>query len=173
VTEFLKKRWVLGAALGASIIAYLSAGWFPDPLAFGPMAPMTIIFALYPIAAEGGWLAFIAVFIPLYFAICTVLSLALLVQYERSWEVSVTLFTMLALGNTLYFLIAWQHGIKWQGSAYTWTMLGLNIVVAAVCAFLFWRAKQNPRKPWQLFAAHSSFLFWLSWISFPYLGELI
>ena len=116
---------------------------------------------------------FAALYVPVYFVICVALSSALLAKYKYAWDISLGIFMTLILGNAIYFLADWQHGIRQQGSAYTWAMLCLNILVASVVALLLWRAKRDPGDPSRLLVAHGSVLFWLSWISAPWLGELI
>ena len=168
-----KVRHVLFIVVAAALVAYLSAGKFPDPLAYGPLGPIFLIFVIYPVAESGGWLMHTASFFLLYIAVCLFLSTALLKKHRWAWDASAATFIVLVLGNAWYFSSAWELGNRWQGSTYLWLVFGLNVLVAAVAALFLYRSRLRPHRPNLLLGAHAANLFWLSWIAFPWLGELI
>lgn len=173
VRNYPGKRYVLLVALAATTVAYVSSGEFPGLLAYGPLAPIITLLCVYQFTSGGGWLMSVAMFFPLYFAICSILSIALLLDLQHAWHVSAAIFVMLLLGNTYYFTGAWEAGIQVQGVGYSWLMLGLNVLIAAVAALLLFLSRRSPHRPQLLLSAHASNLLWLSWVAFPWLGELI
>jgi len=173
VKDYPRKRYVLLVVLAATIVAYVSSGEFPGLIAYGPLAPIFILLCVDQFTSDGGWLMSVAMFFPLYFAICSILSIALLRKLQSAWHISAAIFVVLVLGNTYYFAGAWEVGIKVQGLAYSWLMLGLNALIAGIAAFLLYLSRHSPHQPLLLLSAHASNLLWLSWIAFPWLGELI
>lgn len=168
---FPQKWLVLGGALLVTIVAYLAVGMAPGILAPAPLLPTLLFLAMYPIAGEGGPLTFILFFVPIFFAICLVLSAGLLFKIRRAWEVSAALYSVTAVANIVYFIVAWSHGMDWQGLPYTLYVLGLNIGFAILTAYLLLKSRRQPTEPNLFLKAHVSILLWVGWVSFPWLGE--
>lgn len=168
---FHKISFVLSAATVASLTAYLSVVGMPGWLAYGPLVPVFLFFWVAAIVSYEGWLIAAAIFLPAYFLIVTFLSLGLLFEFRYRWHASAALFTLLVVGNCAYFWLIWGDAISSQGAAYTAIVLLINIVVGSIAGTLLMRAKRDLSNTWYLFVAHAAILLWLSWASFPWLGE--
>jgi len=169
--EFHKKRYVLSTAILASIVAYLSVVGMPGWLAYGPLVPVFAFFGAAAAAPLSGWLIVAALFLPAYFVFSTILSLGLLFEYKHTWRVSATMFAILTFGNCAYFAFMSENAMNSQGPAYTGVVLLANVAAGGVTGLLLARSKRNHSNPWRLLATHASVLLWLSWASFPWLGE--
>jgi len=169
--EFHKIRYVLSTAIVAAIIAYLSVVEMPGWLAYGPLVPVFAFLGIAGAAPLGGWLVAAALFLPAYFLFSTILSLGLLLEYEHTWRVSAAMFVILTLGNCAYFAFIWGDAMNSQGPAYTGVVLLANVVAGIVTGLLLARSRRDQTNPWRSLAAHASVLVWLSWASFPWLGE--
>lgn len=167
-----KIGYVLGIATLAPIVAYLSIAG-PALLAFGPLVPVIVFFGMFEIVPDVEWAAAAALFFCVYFALAIVLSLGLFLEYMHSWRVLATMFAVLTLGNFAYFVIRWNAAMGTQGLAYTGLLLLANIAAASVVGSLLVRSKRDQSRPLSLVSTHASIIFWLSWASFPWLGEYL
>jgi len=85
---------------------------------------------------------------------------------------SVILFWVLVGFSFLYFIVAWNDGVVWQGYAHVLVVIALNLLYG----YFLWRLLANSRAQpsfrhnllfhWALFA-------WLAWLAFPLLGEFL
>lgn len=79
---------------------------------------------------------------------------------------------ILGILSIVWFILSWDYGTHYQGFSHTLTVLILNCVVYLSSLFLLIWGKDRPSFPvaftgqWLLFA-------WLTWVAFPWLGELI
>lgn len=65
-----------------------------------------------------------------------------------------------------------ESGVRFQGREHTMTVVGLNVALIATIWVLFVVALRRPGRG-AVLALHWTFVFWLVWQAFPWLGELI
>lgn len=173
VSDIRKIGYVLGIAVFAAIVALLSLEGTPGWLSYGPLIPVFIFFALTGFVPDVGPPIFGAVFLTVYFLFASVLSLGLLLKHKYAWRVSATIFAILVLGNLVFFIYAWEFAMGTQGLAYTGLLVFVNLASASVAGLLLIRSKLDETKPKLLIASHALIVLWLSWASFPWLGEYL
>lgn len=86
---------------------------------------------------------------------------------RRAW----VLLGLLVLGSGAWFVASWPYGIRYQGTRFTLSVLGLNLVAALLTSAVGLANRSSPR--WaSSFAFHTALFGWLAWLSFPWLGEM-
>jgi len=81
-------------------------------------------------------------------------------------------FLITSLLSGFYLITRWEYGLEYQGIDHTIAMYGYNLLfwLALIFAYVW-----NRKKPtfFSSFLFHLIFFSWLSWVAFPWLGELI
>ena len=89
---------------------------------------------------------------------------------RRPVATAVTLVSAVT-ASAVWYTIAWEYGMRWQGARYLVTTVAVNVVVVIVVALATWLAVRAPSFR-RTFAANLILGWWLSWYPFPWLGEL-
>jgi hypothetical protein len=76
--------------------------------------------------------------------------------------------TILSLVATAY---GFRYGLQYEGAAYAWTVLAINIMTPLLLSCLLWINRRTPRYA-VCFAYHWLLCAWIGSYAFAYLGEL-
>src|SRR4030095_3869249 len=98
-------------------------------------------------------------------------SVPLLLGRSWTWRFLAFFFALLLFGNVVFFVFTWNQGVEFQGAAYTWIVLSLHVlcaVLAGAALFVAWRRATHA----SLVSVHIALFCWLSWVAFPWLGEM-
>ena len=154
-----KVLWVFG---GAAVLVALSSSLFWARV-MSPIAPMPMHQVLLAWTTGFGSLVVVPA---IYLG-----TLLWLWNSKRFRLVVLALSLALAVLSALYFVSAWDYGVRYQGVEHTRIVAAENAVGLAVAlslAFIGFRARAAKAQ----LAAYFLVFAMLSWCAFPYLGEL-
>jgi hypothetical protein len=149
------------AALPVSAIAWFSAFLAPHP--FAP-ASLAIVLPSFLLAGALGDDSFASgpYLLPAVAAGLYLLgSVPLLLGRSWTWRFLAFFFALLLFGNVVFFVFTWNQGVEFQGAAYTWIVLSLNVlcaVLAGAALFVAWRRATHA----SLVSVHIALFCWLS-----------
>jgi hypothetical protein len=159
---------VLAAAGRFSISEGVPAAWAPLPLAV-----VIPVFGALSATCEAVSLRWIPQAVPalvgpvLFFAwhprLVTGTSLI-----PRRTIIGLAVLSLLAVAH---FVLGWNFGLRYQGQSYVVGVACANVAAIAACWFLVIYARRRSSFEATLLA-HASVALWLTWIAFPWLGEL-
>lgn len=81
------------------------------------------------------------------------------------------LAALLAVGQLVWFYVAWEHGLKYQGFWYCVGLLAGNLVLTGLVFVVERTLRQEPGFPANLLF-HALVFGWSATLAFPWLGEL-
>lgn len=100
------------------------------------------------------------------------LSFPLLLARRTGWLFAAATFVMVATVDAAFFAYAWSYGVRFQGKRYTEWVLLLNIVCAVAIGAALARIRTG-RKKRDVVLCQIAIFFWLNWVAFPWLGEML
>ena len=159
VMEITQKQWMYGgAAILVAVSALLVLGGIPNP--WVPMPLPIVVVALFTLFL-----------FPFVTPTLYLLVLKLLSPSKHFPKIVLSLVLVFGILNLLYFLSAWEYGIKYQGFGHTKIVAVENLVGFGIALLMAVIALNKRSKLLSL--TTNLFLFVvLSWCAFPYLGEL-
>jgi hypothetical protein len=163
------RRSLLILALGGLLVgaaAYCSIDFAPAVLA--PLA-QTFMFPAFELERRGydpgPWFLLLPV-------LAYALSALPLVARDRPRVVlSLLIYGLAVLLSALFFPLCWEGGVKFQGFTYTVLVAAENVAFAVALGLILWAGIWRPSaaKAWSF---HIVLFVWLSWVAFPWLGEM-
>jgi hypothetical protein len=165
-----RNKWVYGGAL--ILVAASALFLFDSPSAWTPLPLPILIVAFISLSSLPSSNFFALVFVPFVIALQYVLILKLFYGSNHLPKIVFFLIVILGILNLLYFLNAWDYGLKWQGEFHTKIVatenfLGFSI---ALCLSSLSLTKQSQQLA---LLANMLLFFLLSWCAFPLLGEFL
>lgn len=132
-----------------------------------PISPLSLIIALPALSVPHPYLLGPLVGPIIYISWCFPL-----VNGQMKVPLRSKIFSVLFILLSVFFLVAgWKYGTQYEGVVHTITMYVFNIIF---WVGLFFTERKNREKP--TFRTNLSFhvllFFWLTWVGFPWLGEL-
>jgi len=161
-----------GSTLGVAMACLVSVGiatpWGAPSLA-SPLSVL-IVFPLFwlagVMASEVSFVFFVAFVTASYFLWC---KSALEPPASLPFR-TVVLFCVLTAGSSVWFAAGWRRGMEWEGPAYTWGCLILNVLFVGIVLALGLTARRKPGFVTVLLT-HWFLFVWAITYAFPYLGE--
>ena len=172
---------VVAPAAGALVIGLVAIGALAGPEPWAPI-PMTFVVPVFelqhfldrrgfptlpPIVGEED-----VYWVPV-FAVGSFLltALPLFRRQVRRPLLSLALYVVAAAVDALFLIANWHEGAARQGPVYTLIVVAANTLLAVALALLALRLIRSPRAV-TAWAFHIVLFLWLSWVAFPWLGEL-
>lgn len=158
---------VAGGLIAA--VAYYSVALAPGVLTPAPFTFLAPAFLLEPVLSIGGdgipWVPVLAA------ASFWLSAVPLLARPAKRPVFSYALYALTVPLSALFFLFAWHDGVNFQGTLYTAIVAAENAALVATLAVIAWASIRRPTaiKAWSF---HFLLFFWLSWVAFPWLGEM-
>lgn len=162
---------VIAGAAAIAIAAWLGASGANGSNPFAP-ASLLIVVPSYLVAESLGDERIAWLLIPLlpalsYLAFSNQLFRDATTIPVRGW----VLVAILSLGSVAWFVAAWSYGVKYQGTSFTLSVLGLNLAAAVAVVAAGFTNRSSPK--WaSSFVFHTVLFAWIGWLSFPWLGEM-
>ncbi|QYK02025.1 hypothetical protein [Shewanella psychrotolerans] len=153
------KQWMYGGAVllaavsGAIVLGRVPNAWVPMPLPIVIVAFVTLI--LFPFVTPALYL----------------LVLKLSSSSVHFTKIILALVVAIGVLNFMYFQIAWEYGIKYQGPEHTKIVAIENLLGFGV-AFVISATALAKGSRALAYTANLTLFVLLSWCAFPYLGEL-
>jgi hypothetical protein len=178
---FPKKQHIFLIAFAASVFSYFVVIGPVHKVTGLPSLPLMplYLFFLSAFIAEGlfgsffTWVAASIFFVAGYFLACLYLCRPLIKQELCAKDFAWKLYFWLLGLNGLYLLVAAPQGMRLYGPEIPRQVALLDFAAAIFCGILLMLWQWQPRYSGLSIASYGALLFWLSWFSFPYLGEMM
>ncbi len=155
---------MLGGAL-VGLVAFCSLAFAPGILAPAPFTFLMLAFELEP------WIP-LEVCVPALAVLAYGLAaLSLALRQAARPKLSFAVYGAAVALSVPYFLSDWEAGIRFQGPVYTTLVAAENVLCAAALGILLWTLIRRPSRA-RAWSFHILLFIWLSWVAFPWLGEM-